>query len=274
VTAIEEMAGVAHTRSRRESPWTLSKSRAWLRRNWPGVVGATAFVLAWEIAGHVADYPYLPPISKVLFALWTLLQNGTIAKALASTLLALLVGLVSAIVLGISTGTLMGLSKTARFALGPYVDALMSAPMTAFVPLFILLFGLGIETRIVVVIVFAFFPIAVNTQAGMMAAQPDLIEMARSFGASRFEIFWKVRLPMSYEHIATGLRMSMARGVEGNITGEVLIAAVGIGALVTQYGRAYSADRLFAVVIVIVCMSFAAAKLAELLSRLVVGFKR
>jgi NitT/TauT family transport system permease protein len=252
----------------------LAAAGAWLAHNWIGIAGAVAFVAGWEIAGHLADYPYLPPLSKVLGALWTLIVNGTIAKALGTTLLALVFGLACAIVLGIAAGTAMGLSPTVRYALGPYVDALMSAPMTAFVPLFILLFGLGIETRIVVVIVFAFFPIAVNTQAGMMAAKPELIEMARSFCATRREIFLKVRLPMSTDHIRTGLRMSMARGVEGNITGEVLIAAVGVGGLVTQYGRAFTADRLFAIVIVIVCMSFAAVALTDLLSRLLGGPRR
>lgn len=272
MTAIDDAANGLVPRS-----MTRRRSRgpaAFLRRNWVSIASALALLAAWEIAGHLADFPYLPPVSKVLVALWTLLLNGTILKALMTTLVALVIGLVVAILLGISVGTAIGLSRTARYALGPYIDALMSAPMTAFVPLFILLFGLGIETRVIVVITFAFFPIVVNTQAGMMAAREDLLEMARSFGASRWEVFWKVRLPMSYDHIATGLRMSMARGVEGNITGEVLIAAVGIGALVTQYGRAYTTDRLFAIVIVIVCLSFAAAKLADLLGRLVVGARR
>lgn len=255
----------------------LSRRRgaeAWLRRNWVSILSAIAMLIVWETAGHVADFPYLPPVTKVLAALWRLILDGTIASALATTLFALAIGLVCAIFLGTSIGTAMGLSRTVRLALGPYVDALMSAPMTAFVPLFILLFGLGVQTRVVVVIVFAFFPIVVNVQAGMMAARDDLIEMARSFQASRWDIFWKVRLPMSYDHVATGLRMGMARGVEGNITGEVLIAAVGIGALVTQYGRAYTTDRLLAVVVVIVCLSFAAAKLTELACRLIVRSRR
>jgi len=247
---------------------------AWLVRNWIGVVSAGTLIVAWEIVARWAEFPYFPPATRIVVAFWVLLVNGTVLRALATTIFALLVGLASAIVLAISVGTAMGLSRTARLALGPYVDALMSAPMTAFVPLFMLLFGLGIETRVIVVIVFAFFPIVVNTQAGMMAARGDLLEMARSFGASRSEIFWKVRLPMSYDHIATGLRMGMARGVEGNITGEVLIAAVGIGALVTQYGRSFSTDKLFAVVVVIVIMSFAASKLTEILCRLVVKRSR
>jgi NitT/TauT family transport system permease protein len=243
----------------------------WATEKRAEIASAAVLLVAWEAIGQLWDFPYLPPVSQVLSALWLLLADGTILRALSQTLLALVIGLVAAIVVGIGIGTAMGLSKTMRLALGPYVDALMSAPMTAFVPLFMLLFGLGIETRVIVVFIFAFLPIVVNTQAGMLAAREDLIEMARSFGASRTEIFWKVRLPMSYDHIAAGLRIGMARGVEGNITGEVLIAAVGIGALVTQFGRAFTTDRLFAVVIVIVCLSFAASKLTHILCRSVIG---
>jgi NitT/TauT family transport system permease protein len=243
----------------------------WVADNRAAITSAAVLLLAWELTGRLWDFPYLPPASQVVSALWLLLADGTILRALTQTLLALAIGLVAAIVLGISIGAAMGLSRTVRLGLGPYVDALMSAPMTAFVPLFMLLFGLGIETRVIVVFIFAFLPIVVNTQAGMMAAREDLIEMARSFGADRSDIFWKVRLPMSYDHVAAGLRIGMARGVEGNITGEVLIAAVGIGALVTQFGRAFTTDRLFAVVVVIVCLSFGASKLTEILCRRVIG---
>ena len=251
-----------------------SDVRGWLRRNWIGTLSAAALLIAWEIAGRYSDFPYFPPVSNILTALAELIADGTIAKALATTLFALVIGLAAAILIGVTVGSAMGLSGTVRFALGPYVDGMMSAPMTAFVPLFMLLFGLGVETRIIVVIMFAFFPIVVNTQAGIMAAREDLIEMARSFGASKREIFFKVRLPMSYEHIRAGLRMSMARGVDGIITGEVLIASVGLGGLVTLYGRSFSADRLFAMVVVIVCLSFAAVRLTEWLGRLVVGMRR
>jgi NitT/TauT family transport system permease protein len=250
-----------------------AKVGPWLVRNWISLLSAGVLLVTWEVVGWVADYPYLPPVSKILAAFWSLTLDGTLGRALAATLYALLIGLSLAIVLGIGIGTATGLSPTARFALGPYIDAVMSAPMTAFVPLFILLFGLGIETRVIVVMLFAFFPIVVNTQAGMMAARHDLLEMAQSFGATRRQVFWKVRLPMSLEHIRTGLRMSMARGVEGNITGEVLIAAVGIGGLVTQFGRAFTSDRLFAVVIMIVCISFAASWLTDRASRLLVGWR-
>jgi NitT/TauT family transport system permease protein len=246
----------------------------WARVNWLSIVSCVAVLILWEVGARIIDYPYLPPISEIASAFWEILANGTVAKALGTSLKALAYGISLAVILGILLGALMGLSTTARYALNIYVDAIMSAPMTAFVPLFVLLFGLGIETRVIVVTLFAFFPIVVNTQAGMLAADPELIQMARSFGASPMKIFFRVRLPMSYEHIQAGLRMGMARGVDGNVTGEVLIAAVGLGGLVTQYGRAYTTDKLFAVVVVIVILSFTAVTLTRWAGRFALGMRR
>jgi NitT/TauT family transport system permease protein len=244
-----------------------------LHRNAWSVASAVVVIIAWEVVARLVNYPYMPPVSDVLAALWRLLGEGTIATALGTSLEALGYGLAIAILAGTTLGALMGLSATARYALNVYVDAIMSAPMTAFVPLFILLFGLGIETRVIVVSLFAFFPIVVNTQAGLLAADPELIQMARSFGAGPVRTFFRVRLPMSYRHIQAGLRMGVARGVDGNVTGEVLIAAVGLGGLVTQYGRAFSSDRLFAVVIVIVIMSFTAIGMTRLFGRVAFGMR-
>jgi NitT/TauT family transport system permease protein len=252
---------------------TAARLALWLRRNWLGAASCVVVLVAWEIVARIVDYPYLPPVSAILAAFERIIADGTAARALAASLKALAIGISIAIVLGILLGALMGLSTTARYALNVYIDAIMSAPMTAFVPLFILLFGLGIETRIIVVTLFAFFPIVVNTQAGMLAADPELIQMARSFGASPLRVFFKVRLPMSYEHIQAGLRMGMARGVDGNVTGEVLIAAVGLGGLVTQYGRSYTTDKLFAVVIVIVILSFTAVGLTRWAGRAALGMR-
>lgn len=246
----------------------------WLRRNQLSLFGSVAVVVAWDITARLIDYPYMPPILDVVVALERLLVDGTIARAVKTSLTALAYGITFAILGGTLIGASMGLFTTVRHALNIYVDALMSAPMTAFVPLFIILFGLGIETRIVVVTLFALFPIVINTQAGMLAADPELIKMARSFGAKPLEIFFKIRLPMSYDHLQAGLRLGMARAVDGNITAEVLIAAVGLGGLVTIYGRAFSADRLFAVVVVIVIMSFTVVGITRLAGRLALGLHK
>src|SRR5690606_31529019 len=155
-------------------------------------------------------------------------------------------GMAISVGVGLLLGVLMGISRTIRRTLDVYVDALMTAPVVAFVPLFIMLFGLGVETRVATVVLFAIFPVIINTMAGIREVDQNLLLMGRSFGTTQWKSFTTVRLPSAYPHIQTGLRTASARGVDGVITGEVLIAAVGLGGMISRFGNAFSMPRLYA----------------------------
>jgi NitT/TauT family transport system permease protein len=238
------------------------------------IAAVLLLAVGWELLGRAWNFLYLPPLSEVLVALWDLITDGTIARELAASLTALGAGMVIAIGLGVLIGTVMGLSATARATLDVYVDAMMAAPTVAFVPLFILLFGLGFPTRVATVVLFAIFPLIINTQAGVRAAQPDLVEMGRSLGASKAQMFRELRLPMAYPHLLAGLRIGVARGVDGMMTGEVLIAAVGLGGLLGRFGNAFTMDYLYAVVLVLLAMVLLAERLVVVLGWLLVPFAR
>ncbi|PJJ63608.1 ABC transporter permease [Compostimonas suwonensis] len=238
------------------------------------VIALLSIAIVWQIAGLAANFIYLPPLSDVLVALWELIVDGTIWNQLGVSLSMLAAGLSISIVGGVLIGVLMGLFRPVRYALDVYVDAMMAAPMVAFVPLFIMLFGLGAETRLAVVILFALFPIIVNTQVGVEAADRRLIEMGKSFGVSRLRAVFALRLPMAYPQIRAGLRLGVSRGVDGLITGEVLISVVGLGGLVSKYGNGFTMDRLFAVAIVIVVLALVAVQLTDFVTRIVFGVRR
>ena len=155
-----------------------------VRSQLPLVTSLVLVVATWEVVGRTAGFLYLPPLSEVVRILWRMLGDGTIARELRASLAALGGGMGVAILAGVVTGTLMGLFPMVQYALDVYLDAAMAAPMVAFVPVFILVFGLGYVTRIVTVIVFAFFPIVVNTFTGIRSPNDDLIQMGRSFGAT------------------------------------------------------------------------------------------
>jgi NitT/TauT family transport system permease protein len=161
----------------------------------------------------------------------------------------------------------MGLSRTVESALDVYVNAMMAAPMVAFVPLFILLFGLGYPTRIMTVIVFAIFPIIVNAFAGLRNVDRPAVEMARSFGATNSQLMWQVRIPSAFPYILAGIRLGTARGVKGLINGEVLVTVVGLGGLVNQYGTAFTMDRLYAVIFFIIALALVLVRLVDWSSR-------
>jgi NitT/TauT family transport system permease protein len=219
------------------------------------LLSLVAVLLLWELLARLADTIVLPPFSAVAAELWRLLTNGTLLSAAAESLGALGLGMLLSIVIGVTVGALMGRYRPVQYALDVYVDAAMSAPMIAFVPLFILLFGIGYETRVVTVIIFAIFPIIINTFVGVRSVDPSIIEMAKSFGATERQLFWQVRLPGAFPLMASGLRLGTSRGVKGVVNGEVLIAVVGLGGLVKQYGNAFSMDGLYAIVIFLVAIA-------------------
>ena len=230
--------------------------------------------VVWEVAGRVWNFLYLPPLSKVLTAMWGLIADGTVPKEMGASLFALGVGMAISIVLGLSLGTLMGVFPVVRKTLDAYVDAMMSAPTVAFVPLFILLFGLGYPTRVATVVLFAIFPLIINAQAGARAVDQNLTEMGRSFGASRGQMLRELRLPMAYPHIQAGLRMGVARGVDGMMTGEVLIAATGLGGLLGRFGNAFTMDKLYAVILILLAMVILAERIVIVLGWVFVPFGR
>ena len=241
--------------------------RRWMGRNGPFALSFIGVIALWEVAGRSLNLLVLPPMSDIAAALWTFLIDGTLVNNLVVSLITLLAGMAIAIVVGAIIGGAMGLSRSVESALDVYVNAMMAAPMIAFVPLFILLFGLGYPTRIMTVIVFAIFPIIVNAFAGLRNVDRPAVEMAKSFGASKRQLMWQVRIPSAFPYLLAGIRLGTARGVKGLINGEVLVTVVGLGGLVNQYGTAFTMDRLYAVIFFIIALALVLVRLVDWLSR-------
>lgn len=237
------------------------------RRHLPGLLSVLSGLLLWEIVGRSADLLFLPPVSQILVALWTFLADGTLFDSLLVSLVTLAGGMAISIVLGITTGALMARYAAVRDALDIYLNAAMAAPMIAFVPVLILLFGLGYPTRVLAVVLFAIFPIIVNTYAGIRNVDPVIVEMARSFGGRERQLFWKVRFPAALPLLRAGLRLGTSRGVKGLINGEVIIAVVGLGALVNQYGTAFTMDRLYAIILFLLVIAVVTVNLVDRVTR-------
>ena len=149
----------------------------------------------------------------------------------------------------------------------------MSAPTTAFVPVLILWFGLGMESRIAVVFLFAIFVIIINTMTGVKQVDTVLMEMARSFCAREREIFFKIMLPAALPAIMAGLRLGMGRAVKGMVTAEMLLTLTGIGAMIMQYGSSFATDSLFAVILTILMVALVAMKAVQWIDRRLTGWK-
>ncbi|HEX6435530.1 MAG TPA: ABC transporter permease [Candidatus Binatia bacterium] len=232
-----------------------------------------SLAVLWEAVGRAMDSTLIPPLTQIGAAWWKLLSSGKLLANLGMSLTTLAIGFCLAAFVGVVLGVLMGRFRAIEHFFDLYVNALMSAPTTAFVPVLILWFGLGMESRIAVVFLFAIFVIIINTMTGVKQVDTVLLEMARSFGAREREIFFKIMLPAALPAIMAGLRLGMGRAVKGMVTAEMLLTLTGIGAMIMQYGSSFATDSLFAVILTILLVALLAMKAVHWIDRRLTGWK-
>jgi ABC-type nitrate/sulfonate/bicarbonate transport system permease component len=232
-----------------------------------------SLAVLWEVAGRTLDSVLIPPLSQIGAAWWKLLSSGKLLSNLTMSLTTLAAGFVLAVLIGIVVGVLMGRFRAVEHFLDLYVNALMSAPTTAFIPVLILWFGLGVQSRIAVVFLFAVFVIIINTMTGVKQVDRVFVEMARSFGAREREVFFKIILPAAMPAIMAGVRLGMGRAVKGMVTAEMLLTLTGIGAMIMQYGSSFATDSLFAVILTILMVAMITMKLVQWVDRWLTGWK-
>ena len=237
------------------------------------VLSILSLAILWEAVGRAMHSSLIPPLTQIGAAWWKLLSSGKLLANLSMSLTTLAIGFCLAAFIGVVLGLLMGRFRAIEHFLDLYVNALMSAPTTAFVPVLILWFGLGMESRIAVVFLFAIFVIIINTMTGVKQVDTVLMEMARSFGAREREIFFKIMLPAALPAIMAGLRLGMGRAVKGMVTAEMLLTLTGIGAMIMQYGSSFATDSLFAVILTILMVALVAMKAVQWIDRRLTGWK-
>lgn len=247
-------------------------ARRWIthyRSYLPFVASLVVLAVVWETVGQHTELLTLPPLSAVFKAFAALWTDGVMKAPLADSTIALVIGLGISLTAGTILGIGMGLFRVVDVALGPYVKAGLSAPLIAFVPVFLMLFGIGSTTRIATVVAFSVWIIAINTATAVRSAESALIEMGKTFGAGRWRLFWEIQLPAGAPYLMAGLQLGVARGVKGLINGEVLIAIVGLGGLIKQYGTVFSMDQLYAVILLVIAYAVIAVGLVSGVGRLV-----
>jgi NitT/TauT family transport system permease protein len=207
-------------------------------------------VALWELVGRL-NVSFIPPLSDVLVAGLDVWSSARFLGSLAGSVTALAIGFVLAAVGGITLGVLMGRFEPVAWAFDPYINVLMASPKAALVPIFVLFFGFGRGAIIMTVFMYAFFPVVVNTAAGIRQTPGNLIEMATSFGASEWAMARRVTIPAATPLVLGGLRFAAARSIKGVIIGEQLISVVGLGALVQRYGVQFQFEQLYSVILIV-----------------------
>jgi NitT/TauT family transport system permease protein len=254
---------------------TVERRRlSWTQRIAPldTVVSLAVGIAVWEVLGRVFDLAYLPPASKVFTRLGEMVGDGLILESLGSSLVNLALGFGLSLALGLIVGSLMGWYHRVESAFSVYVYALLTSPSLVFAPVFFSVFGDGRESIIGVIVMYSTFAIMITTTDAIKAVSPSLVEMGRSFGASPTTALFRIVIPAALPGIMAGVRLGASRAVTGMINGEMFIAVVGLGRVVTEAGGRFDATSVLAVIVVIVAVALLVIGLVQVAERRLTGW--
>jgi NitT/TauT family transport system permease protein len=211
------------------------------------------FLAAWQalfLSGKVSPLYFSSP-SLIAEGLFKVFWTGEIWPHLAASGHVALLGYLISVGLGIPVGVFMGRSMLARDTLEPFIMAHYSAPSVAFLPLLIIWLGIGLWSKVVLVVMGGIFVIIINTQTGVANVDRRLIETARAFRASEFSILTKIIAPSALPFIITGMRLAIGRVLIMVVVAELFASNVGIGYLIFQAGAMYDTTLIFVGVIIL-----------------------
>ena len=221
--------------------------------HWVSVASIIGVLLVWELicrAGFVSSL-FLPAPSQIITSLLVMVGDGEIGMSLAASMYRILVGFAVGSVIGLAVGLVTGTSALADKIGNPIVNALYPIPKIALLPLFILWLGIGELSKVTIIAMGVFFPVAMNTYSGVKNVDTLLIKVAVSFNASWWKTMKSVVLPNALPMIFAGLRLAAGTSLLLLVAAEMIAAQVGIGALILHYGDLMITDRLMAGVIVL-----------------------
>ncbi len=198
-------------------------------------------ILLWEFIGRfVVTNPILfAPLSKVLAAGWALVLSGELARHLSVSALEFVLGFALAGLVGVALGFLMATSRVMQDILDPWVSFFYSSPLVALIPFFILVFGIGISSKIAIIFLVSIFPILLNAFVGMRSADENLLEVGAAFNCTRAQVFTKILFPAALPYIVVGLRLGIGRALTGVVVSELFGSQAGLGYLIGTAGQSF-----------------------------------
>ena len=223
----------------------------WFQKHEALIIGTAAVVIffaVWQAVGsaRIVSRLFLPSPTDVIEAFTELVKDGELAQDLGYSGAEFGIGYLLAAVIAIPLGLLLGWYPRFRYALDPFVTFLYATPRIVLLPLFIIWFGIGMESKVAVIFLGAFFAILINTTAGVRNLDAHLIKVARSLGAGDLVIFKTIALPGSVPFILTGLRLGIGHALIGVVVGELVAAQHGLGRMMAIAGATFQSSKVFA----------------------------
>ena len=222
----------------------------------PAFASLVLWAALWELVGQLGLTILVPPLSGVVVRLAEIVPTETFQEALLITARTFAIGVAIAVAVGVPAGIAMGRSAIVDRLLLPWVSLFVSAPLSALVPVTMVLFGFGETTVVVTVVLFAVWIIILDSRAGTRNISPSLVEMATSYGASRRQAFAKIYLWAALPEILAGIRLGLVRAVKGVIIGQLLVSVIGFGYLFEIYSSNFLMEHMWALLLVLFAAAF------------------
>ena len=242
------------------APWW--ESRALFRYGFVALI-----LIAWQLVA-----PYINPIFfasplQIAAAFYETTASGELPYFLGQSLEVMAYGLIVAILVGIPLGIAMARVRWLDWALDLPINALYATPLVAVVPLLVLWFGIFLKAKIIVVFLFAVFPVLINTYQGVRECDKNMLEVAQSFRSTEWNIWRDVLLPFALPYIIAGTRLAIGRGLIGMIIAEFYTTISGLGFMVTKYANVFAMDKTFVPVIVLMVLGVSLTSLLKWVGR-------
>ena len=231
------------------------------------ILGTTAvlvFLSIWELTGGVLQLinpMFMSAPSLIWKAAVQLVTSGEIYNDLYVSGVEFAWGYFLSVIFAIPFGIMVGWYKRMSYIFDPFINAMNATPRVALLPLVIIWLGIGILSKVGIIFLGAVFPMLINTRDGVKTTPLNLLNAARSFGASEWQIFTSVVLPSTVPFILTGLRLGVGRALIGVMVGELYAATAGIGFMITVAGATFQTDKVFVGVLIFAISGMVAMEL-------------
>ncbi len=239
--------------------------RALLTRHgffWVSLLGGFAL---WEIVGRNTSAAFMAPLSATLVRLVELARAGTLGREVASSLTLFATGFAGAAIVGIPFGLVLARVRRLREALDLYLTILYAMPMVALIPFILSLMGFGFAPKVLVVFLFAVFPIIYNTLEGARSIKPELLEVARSYRSGEWALWRDVVIPYTLPFAMTGVRLAIGRAFVGMVAAEFFLSASGLGELIMTASQNFDTAGVFAAMLIIALLGLALTRLGSMI---------
>ncbi len=233
----------------------------------PAVLILLGLVALWQLVVTLNDIPHwkLPAPSAIGEELWS--SRGLLLGHTWVTLKEVLLGFAIALVIGVVLAGLISLSRTLERVIYPSVIASQTIPIIVIAPLLLIWLGYGMQHKVIVVALISFFPIVVNTVDGLKSADPDVINLLRTLGANRWQVFTKVQVPNSLPFMFSGIKIAITVSVIGAVIGEWVGSSEGLGYLAIRSKSQFLSERVYATVVILSVMGIGLFLITGLLER-------